>query len=234
MSFVDRFANLMKKYQKIKELTTKTPDVETKKEEPKEEWIWVDGYKDTDENMQCKNYQFEIGEKYIHDGNIEECKSGFHLSLKLGDAIKYYKFNFKNRYFKVKALVKKSSFEKYGNSYYTGYSIEPIDKLVSKEIEFIEEITEKEYLEICKSIGYNYIKTIDDYNECRRIGDYETYKSKIFTENLIRTEMYSESFIHWFVFIKKCSDEEYEKAIALADMDISMDMRLVLLLTNNY
>ena len=61
------------------------------------EWIWVDGYKGTDKNMQCRNFQFELGITYKEE-KAETCSSGFHLCLCLNDVMEYYNFDFKNRF----------------------------------------------------------------------------------------------------------------------------------------
>ena len=48
--------------------------------ETKDEWIWVEGYKGTDKNMCCRDYQYEIGKQFdmSDDEEIKECSSGFH------------------------------------------------------------------------------------------------------------------------------------------------------------
>jgi len=37
------------------------------------------GYKATDERMQCRGYQFELGKWHEHEGDLVECQSGFHF-----------------------------------------------------------------------------------------------------------------------------------------------------------
>lgn len=81
-----------------------------------EEWIWVDGYKGTKSDMTCNGYQYELGKRYVMppDEDIVECASGFHLCLILNDVFDYYSIHNNNRFFKVKALVRKSDYEEYG------------------------------------------------------------------------------------------------------------------------
>ncbi len=39
----------------------------------------VKGYKATDKNIKCRDYQFVVGQWHEHDGEVELCKSGFHF-----------------------------------------------------------------------------------------------------------------------------------------------------------
>ena len=72
-----------------------------------EEWIWVEGYKGVDQNMQgYKGFQYELNKEYSVDGEVEECKNGLHFSLKLDDVF-HYKNCLTHRFFKVKAYVRK-------------------------------------------------------------------------------------------------------------------------------
>ena len=48
------------------------------KDEMKQEEI-VTGYKATDANMRCREFQFELGVWHKHNGEIAMCKSGFHF-----------------------------------------------------------------------------------------------------------------------------------------------------------
>lgn len=129
-----------------------------------EEWIWVSGYKATDKNMCCRDYQYELNkQENIPEGEkIEECENGFHLCRDLKDVFNYYEIGNGNRYFAVRALIRKSDFEAYKTKpKFTGdatnmqealrwiysNSSRPKDKLVAKSIVFERELTPEEIFE---------------------------------------------------------------------------------------
>ena len=47
------------------------------------------GYKAFDKDFKCKDYQFEPGKTYKHDGNVEICASGFHYCKVPFDVFNY-------------------------------------------------------------------------------------------------------------------------------------------------
>ena len=83
---------------------------------PQEEWVWVDGYKGTDKDMKCRDFQYELHKVYDmpEDAEIVECSSGFHLCLEKEHVFRFYDIGKGNRFFKVKALVCRSDYESYG------------------------------------------------------------------------------------------------------------------------
>jgi hypothetical protein len=91
------------------------------------------GYKATDENMECRDFQYKLNEKYTIE-NIEICKKGFHFCYDLKNCFEYYPNNKKNRFFKVKIIVDK-------------LELDFSDKLCSNNIEFIEEVKDLENFE---------------------------------------------------------------------------------------
>ena len=113
---------------------------------PVEEWVWVEGYKGTDANMRCHDFQYEIGKQYDmpDDAEIKECERGFHLCLKLDDVFGYYNIGEGNRFFKVQALVRKKDYDTYGECDW--YSLFKKDKIASKSIIFVSELTRDEIL----------------------------------------------------------------------------------------
>ena len=108
-----------------------TATVKAEDEEP-EEWIWVEGYKGTDKDMKCRDFQFELGKEFYHEGDVGICRSGFHFCQKLNDVFTYYDVKGGNRFFKVRALVNKRIYKE-GNS-----------KDVAKIITFTEELSREE------------------------------------------------------------------------------------------
>lgn len=121
---------------------------------PEEEWVWVEGYKGTDRNMCCRDFQYEMNKQFdmSEDTEIKECENGFHLCLTLNDTFKYYSVTNGHRFFKVKALVRKVDEEKYGTaicSYFLGEKmrIGTYDKLAAKSIIFLSELTIDEIID---------------------------------------------------------------------------------------
>ena len=98
-----------------------------------QEWIWVDAYKGTDANMVCKGKQYRMNVEDNYNGKVALGSKGYHVCTDLKHVFKDYDYNFTNRFFKVKALVKAKDFQ-FRNPNNT--------VLVAKAIKFVEEITE--------------------------------------------------------------------------------------------
>ena len=131
---------------------------ETEIKVKKIEWIEVTGYKGMTKNMTAHDgFQYELGKTYtIEDPNsVKICECGFHFSLDLKDVFNYYDLINNNRFFKVKALVRKEDYERYGEieDYY--FRSSKIDKLVAKEITILEEISDEKMFKVIKNIECN-------------------------------------------------------------------------------
>lgn len=83
------------------------------------------GFKATRQDLSCLDFQYEVGKKYTHVGEIQLCREGFHFCTKLEDCLIYY--NPDSRFFKVEAQG-------------VSYQIEDDSKRVAQQITLTEEI----------------------------------------------------------------------------------------------
>ena len=99
-----------------------------------QDWIWVDAYKGTDGCMCCKGHQYRMLVTDEYAGKVNLGTKGYHVCADLKDVFRRteYDYDFRNRFFKVKALVKRTDYQ-YRNPNNT--------VLVAKAIKFVEEIT---------------------------------------------------------------------------------------------
>lgn len=200
----------------------------TKSEEPKaeepEKWIWVEGYKGMDKNMQGHGeYQFEVGKRYDMptDITIQDCKAGFHLSLNLKDVFKHFRIGRGNRYFKVKALVREKDYNEYGkrvNTFVYGGSVR--DKLASQSIEIIRELTIDEIFKDTEWASWS-----EEYKKLAMSTSISVAKDRIEEDKLIALG-YSRPFASMII-----QKGRYTIAEAVASQpELSMDMRALMIL----
>lgn len=182
--------------EKIKKMLDELDKKERKKRElqkiielqEQEEWVYVEGIKGMTKDMKgYDNFQFEVGKTYIKDGLIEICKNGFHLSLNLEDVLHHYGICKGNRFFKVRALVRKKDLDEYGtitevDNFFYGKQKIIKNKLVSKEIEILEEFSDEELFEEYKEMKNKkskWIEDIDDFKYCRKYGENKLAEDKL-------------------------------------------------------
>ena len=96
------------------------------------DWIWVDAYKGTDANMVCKGKQYRMGVEDTYGDKVSLGSKGYHVCIDLKHCFNTYDYDFRNRFFKVRALVNAKDYQ-YRNPNNT--------TLVAKAIKFVEEIT---------------------------------------------------------------------------------------------
>ena len=187
--------------------------------EPEEEWIWVEGYKGTDKDMCCRGYQYELGKQYDmpEDEEIKACESGFHLCLSLNDVLRYYYVGSGHRFFKVKALVRKSDERKYGSYYLSDiYYGSGVDKLAAKSIIFLSELTTDEILKgtDAENLPEEYKQLAIDIDIKHAVGCYQ--------QHTLMKDGYSETFASYIVNANK-----FDIAHAFGSQkDLSIDMKV--------
>ncbi len=136
--------------------TVETPE----RFELEEEWIEVEGYKGMDKDMKGHyNFQYEIGKTYVIEdpSSVKACEFGYHFSLNLNDVFDYYRLGNNNRFFKVKALVRKSDYKDYGKVEPGYIFATTINKLAAKQITILRELSDEEIYEEIKNIYQNTI-----------------------------------------------------------------------------
>lgn len=157
-----------------------------------EEWVWVTGYKGTEKDMKCRDYQYEMNKQHdMPEGSeIDICCSGFHFCDKIRDVFRYYDVARGNRFFEVKALVRRWN----KNGYYT---IEhQRDKMAAKSIQFVRELTTEEIFEhLNNDLTVDW--TVEQMNAARQTSIIE-YNDILRTEKLVQLG-YSEAFATWAV-----------------------------------
>ncbi|HIE4786588.1 TPA: DUF7666 domain-containing protein [Clostridioides difficile] len=99
----------------------------------------IEGYKVFNPDWTCRNFKYEVGKTYEHDGDIEVCEAGFHFCQKAINYFNYYSFDNKNKVAKIEAigLIKTDG-----------------DKSVTNKITIVKEIEWEELLNIV-NIGNN-------------------------------------------------------------------------------
>lgn len=197
------------------------------KEEMKEdEWIEVDGYKGMSKDMCCQGFQYEIGKTYeMSKEDVIMCACGFHLCLELHDVFDYYSVGDGNRYFHVKAYVRKRDYEAYGK--YRGFSYN--DKLVAHKITIVKEVSEDELLEL---MPYRYGELRDIPAEYLRMAIESTPKSVLASYNTDRliNAGYSLPFAHYLATHMR---SRVNFAIALGEQSgLSMDVKVLSIMTH--
>ena len=181
-----------------------------------EEWIWVTGYKATNKDMQCRDYQYELGKQHDMPENepVTMCCSGFHFCDKLRKTFNYYAVQNGNRYFEVKALVRRWKKDGY---YVTKQSD---DKMVAKSIILTRELSIDE---IFNELRDDEIKTwtTEQKERARQTSIGET-RNAIKAAKLIELG-YSEAFAT-YVVNKSAYDIAYTMAMS---PDVSMDVKVL-------
>ena len=186
-----------------------------------EEWIWVTGYKGTDKDMKCRDYQFEMNKPFDMpaDQKIEMCSSGFHFCDKLRFVYQYYGIKNGNRFFEVKALVRRWKKDGY-------YKIEQRgDKMVAKSIKFVRELSIDEIFDVIADAEAKAWST--EQKEQARQSSVENVRMNIKIAKLVKLG-YSEAFAAYV-----CHNDAYDIACIMGKSpDVSMDVKVLTICMN--
>lgn len=209
--------------------TIPAPKKTEKIEKPEDEWIWVEGYKGTDKDMCCLKFQYELLKPYDLEApeHIKECFYGYHLCRYLCDVFEYYPFQNNNRFFRVRALVKKKDYEEYGDVRCVDHYGDVIykNKLVAKSIIFISELTTDDLFEMyCDD--FKHWSTED--KELARLKGVEFVAEEIMVRELVSLG-YSRPFAE---FLNRDRKFEIAKAVGSQE-DLSMDMKVAYIMRSN-
>ena len=204
----------------------------------KDEYVWVKGFKGTDKDMRCQDYQYELGKQFDLDEDVEPvvCSKGFHFCKSLENVFRYYKIGDEHRFFEVEALVRKSDLDpkkkdyaKHANVacslYYTSSRYD--DKYAAKSIRFIRELTVDEVFE-----------SVTD-SEVR--GWAEEQKKRAMTTSInavlrdIRVfELCAAGYSPAFAKYISVDAGRYATAMAVASLtDVSMDVKVMAIFMDN-
>ena len=142
------------------------------------EYVWIEGYKGTDEDMRGYNgFQYELGVEVSLPENVEPvvCKRGFHFCTELENVFYYYSISKIHRFFKCKALVKKEDAERGFSTFF-----DSAKKMVAKKIILTKEIeiTTQNCIDWAADRGLIITKDIIDYTLDKK-GELTTNNIKI-------------------------------------------------------
>lgn len=84
------------------------------------------GYKVFNPDWTCRDFQYKVGETFMHIGAIKICGSGFHFCKKLADCFNCYEFDSNNKVAEIEAI---------------GDIIEAKDKAVTNKIRIVRELS---------------------------------------------------------------------------------------------
>jgi len=204
-----------------------------------ENWIWVDGYKDTDNHMRgYGGFQFELNKRYDCKGEIVLGVNGFHFCKDVKDISCFYNLP-DSRIFKVKALYDAN--KKYDKQF-AAKSIILTEELDTPTIWnlFSDELLLPKTID-CNNRRYQiqFVNSYDDFKKIREIG-YQNFKRNQMIAKW-KALGFSDSFITIFIinhnFDSYTNDVynivNYSTAKALVDEGLSKDMIVYFLLRNS-
>lgn len=204
----------------------------------KDEYVWVKGFKGTDKDMRCQDYQYELGKRFDLDEDVEPvvCSKGFHFCKSLENVFRHYKIGGGHRFFEVEALVRKSDLDPKKKDYakYANVACRPYypsshydDKYAAKSIRFIRELTVDEVFE--SVTDKEVLEWTDEQKKRAMETSIRTVKDRIREETLISAG-YSPAFAKYIAD----DSSRYTTAMAMASLtDVSMDVKVMAIFMDN-
>ena len=204
----------------------------------KDEYVWVKGFKGTDKDMRCQDYQYELGKQFDLDEDVEPvvCSKGFHFCKSLENVFRYYKIGDGHRFFEVEALVRKSDLEpkkkdyvKYANVAWSPYhtSSHYDDKYAAKSIRFVRELAVDEVFETVTD------SEIRGWTEEQKKRAMETSINAV-QRDIRAFELCAAGYSPAFAKYISVDAGRYATAMAVASLtDVSMDVKVMAIFMDN-
>ena len=146
--------------------------------EPEEQWEWIKGYKITNFDGTCKNFQYEVGKTYsLPEGEKPIlCSKGFHFCTNIKALLHYYDIG---RVFKVSGYV---NINEIINRTKSPYPIFDEFKMVASKIKIERELTFSELkAQLFTDDLYPFLKTEQDWNNLLSYAKiHQQYSPKIY------------------------------------------------------
>ena len=204
----------------------------------KDKYVWVKGFKGTDKDMRCQDYQYELGKQFDLDEDVEPviCSKGFHFCKSLENVFRHYKIGDGHRFFEVEALVRKSDLDskkkdyaKYANvacrSYYPSSHYD--DKYAAKSIRFIRELTVDEVFESITD------SDVREWDEAQKKRAMETSINTV-RRDIRAFELCAAGYSPAFAKYISIDEGRYATAMAMASLhDVSMDVKVMAIFMDN-
>ena len=124
----------------------------------------VIAYKAFDENLKCRDFQYEVGKTYTHDGEVIACSSGFHSCTNPLDVLNYYELT-SSRFTVVKAggqIAKHGDDTKIASATITIQAELKLPEFIKSAVTWL--------LDTCKTDG-NVLAASGDYSKLAASGD---------------------------------------------------------------